>query len=223
MPGVQSASLHASAECKTEPRFDTKGVWPEEMIRAVIYSRVSTSQQDAANQTAVLMEWAKQRGFEVIAVYTETESAWRDGHQQELARLVRDARNGRFKFVLVWALDRLSRLGALSILSLIHKLAGYGVKVLSHQESWTEAPGELAEILYAIAGWVARMESQRRSERTKAGLERVRAAGVRLGRPPGSRDKRRRKRRSVRGVIAWDMDTNHDFLRVHLKDTRRAR
>ena len=168
------------------------------MTRAAIYARVSTGQQDADNQIAVLKEWAKQRGFEDVHVYTETESAWRDGHQQELARLVRDARKGRFKFVLVWALDRLSRLGALSILSLIHRLAGYGVKVLSHQESWTEAPGDLAEVLYAIAGWVARMESQRRSERTKAGLVRVKAAGVRLGRPPGAKDKKRRRRRTMR-------------------------
>ena len=167
-------------------------------LPAVIYSRVSTSKQDADNQIKVLEGWAKERGLEVIGVYTETETAWRDGHQEQLARLVRDARKGRFHFVLVWALDRLSRLGSLSILSLIHKLASYGVKVLSHQESWTEAPGELAEILYAIAGWVARMESQRRSERTKAGLQRVRAAGVRLGRPPGSKDKKRRKKRSPR-------------------------
>ena len=163
---------------------------------AVIYSRVSTSKQDAENQTDVLQAWAKERGLEVVAVYAETETGWRHGHQQELARLVREARKGRFRFVLVWALDRLSRLGALSILSLIHKLASYGVKVLSHEESWTEAPGELAEVLYAIAGWVARMESQRRSERTKAGLLRVQAAGVRLGRPPGAKDKKRRKKRS---------------------------
>ncbi len=97
--------------------------------------------------------------------------------------------------VLVWALDRLSREGALAILSLVHKLSACGVKVLSNQEPWTEAPGEIGEILYAIAGWVARMESQRRSERTRAGLARVRAQGKRLGRPPGSKDRKKRKRR----------------------------
>jgi putative DNA-invertase from lambdoid prophage Rac len=97
--------------------------------------------------------------------------------------------------VLVWALDRLSREGAHAVLSLIHRLNLYGVRVLSYQESWTEAPGELGELLFAIAGWVARMESQRRSERTKAGLVRVVAQGKKLGRPKGSRDKRKRKRR----------------------------
>jgi len=72
-----------------------------------------------------------------------------------------------------------------------------GARVLSYQESWTEAPGELGELLFAIAGWVARMESHRRSERTRAGLARLVAQGRKLGRPKGSRDKRKRKRRRV--------------------------
>ena len=75
-----------------------------------------------------------------------------------LANLIADARRRRFQCVLAWALDRLSREGALAILSLIQKLSACGVKVLSYQESWTEAPGELAELLYALTGWVARME-----------------------------------------------------------------
>jgi putative DNA-invertase from lambdoid prophage Rac len=167
------------------------------MTKAAIYCRVSTTDQNPENQRAVLNEWAKQRGFEVVAAYEEEESAWKAGHQKAMARLVNDARKGKFQVVLVWSLDRLSREGALAILSLIHKLSSYGVKVLSYQESWTEAPGELGELLYALAGWVARMESQRRSERTKAGLARVVAQGKRLGRPKGSMDKRKRKRRSA--------------------------
>lgn len=88
-------------------------------------------------------------------------------------------------------------MGALAILSLVQKLSVCGVRVLSYQESWTEAPGELGELLFAIAGWVARMESERRSERTKAGLARVKAQGRKLGRPRGSRDKKRRRRRVI--------------------------
>jgi putative DNA-invertase from lambdoid prophage Rac len=165
-------------------------------MKVCIYSRVSTNEQSTENQASVLATWAKQRGFEVVKLYEEEESAWKTGHQRELADLVADARRGKFQLVLVWALDRLSREGALAILSLVNKLSIYGVKVLSYQESWTEAPGELAELLYALAGWVARMESQRRSERTKAGLARLKAQGKHLGRPLGSKDKRKRKRRN---------------------------
>jgi putative DNA-invertase from lambdoid prophage Rac len=95
----------------------------------------------------------------------------------------------------MWALNRFSREGSLAILTLVDRLKTYGVRVLSYQESWTEPPCELADLLYALTGWVARMESQRRSERTKAGLARVRAQGKRLGRPPGSKDGRKRTRK----------------------------
>ncbi len=164
-------------------------------MKVCIYSRVSTGEQDTRNQSTVLTDWATQRGYEVVKVYAEEESAWRNGHQRELTNLITDARRRKFQAVMVWALDRLSREGALAILSLVNKLSSCGVKVLSYQESWTEAPGEVAELLYALTGWVARMESQRRSERTKAGLARVKAQGKRLGRPPGSKDKRLRRKR----------------------------
>jgi putative DNA-invertase from lambdoid prophage Rac len=167
----------------------------ETIKKVCIYLRVSTGMQDNTNQLEVLLKWADQRGYEIVKIYEEEESAWRNGHQKELATLIEDARKRKFQAVLVWALDRLSREGALAILSLVQKLSVYGVKVLSYQESWTEAPGEMAELLYAITGWVARMESQRRSERTKAGLARAKAQGKCLGRPPGSKDKKKRKRR----------------------------
>jgi len=164
-------------------------------MKVCIYTRVSTGEQDTKNQSVALADWANQRGYQVVKVYEEQESAWKSGHQRELANLVVDARKRGFQAVLVWALDRLSREGALAILSLVHKFSSYGVKVLSYQESWTEAPGEVGELLYALTGWVARMESQRRSERTKAGLARAVAQGKKLGRPKGSKDKRKRRRR----------------------------
>jgi putative DNA-invertase from lambdoid prophage Rac len=166
-------------------------------MKACIYSRISTGSQNTENQTVVLSKWAGQRGFEVVTVYEEEESGWKSGHQRVLAKLLDDARKRRFDVLLVWALDRLSREGPLAILTLVNRLKTYGVKVISYQESWTEAPGELADLLYALTGWVARMESQRRSERTKAGLARAVAQGKKLGRPKGSKDKRKRRRRRL--------------------------
>ncbi len=166
-------------------------------MKVCIYSRVSTGKQEARNQSAVLTDLANHRGYQIVKVYQEEESAWKAGHQRELARLLDDASKRRFDAVLVWALDRLSREGPLAILTLVNRLKICGVKVLSYQESWTEAPGELGELMYALTGWVARMESQRRSERTKAGLARAKAQGKKLGRPNGSKDKRKRKRRRV--------------------------
>ena len=159
--------------------------------RVAVYLRVSTNEQVADNQLPALRDFAKNRGWEIIEIYSEQESAWKSGHQHELARLKVDARQHKFEIVLIWALDRLSREGAAAILNLISTFKTYGVKVISYQEAWTEAPGEIGEILFAIAGWVARMESQRRSERIKAGIERARNDG---GGKRG-KDTVRRKRR----------------------------
>jgi len=164
-------------------------------MKAALYLRVSTTEQDTANQLPALEDYARRHDLDITQVYSESETAWKNGHQSQLAQLLKDARGSKFQVVLIWALDRLSREGALAILSLVDKFKRHGVKVISYQESWTEAPGELAEVLYAICGWVARMESQRRSERTKAGLMRVKANGKVLGRPQGSQDKRQRSRR----------------------------
>ena len=123
-------------------------------MKVCIYSRVSTNEQDVENQSTVLTGWAMQRGFDVVNIYSEEETAWKAGHQRELAHLLDDARRRKFEAVLVWALGRISREGPLAILSLVNRLKICGVKVLSYQESWTEAPGELGELLlYAIAGW----------------------------------------------------------------------
>ena len=164
-------------------------------MKAALYLRVSTTEQDTANQLPALEDYARRHDLDITQVYSESETAWKNGHQSQLAQLLKDARGSKFQVVLIWALDRLSREGALAILSLVDKFKRHGVKVISYQESWSEAPGELAEVLYAICGWVARMESQRRSERTKAGLMRVKANGKVLGRPQGSQDKRQRSRR----------------------------
>jgi len=163
-------------------------------MKAAIYCRVSTADQDLEAQEGVLREWAELRGLELVRTYREQESAWKGGHQQQLQELLLEAQRGKFKVVLVWALDRLSREGPLQILTLVHNLRSWGVKVLSHQEPWTEAPGELGDLLLALTGWVARMESQRRSERTKVGMERARREGRRVGRPKGSKDSKPRRR-----------------------------
>lgn len=123
-------------------------------MKCCIYLRVSTCQQDTDNQAIALRQWAEQRGLEIVSVYQEEESAWKAGHQRELSRLVTDARKRKFRIVLVWALDRLSREGSAAILGIVSKLSRHGVKVLSYQESWTEAPGELVDSAFVSVNLV---------------------------------------------------------------------
>ena len=162
-------------------------------MKAAIWARVSTGSQETENQVVQLQAWASRRGLDVVEVYRVQESGWRGAHLKALAQVYQDARVGRFQLLLVWALDRLSREGVAATLEIIERLGRSGVKVQSLQESWTEVEGPMQELLLSIVAWVSRMESNRRSERTKAGLSRALANGSKLGRPPGSKDKRRRK------------------------------
>ena len=163
--------------------------------KAALWLRVSTGEQHAENQRPDLEAWAARRGTEIVKVYEISESAWKGAHQRALTEVYQDARAGRFQILLVWALDRLSREGVAATLEIVARLGRYGVKVLSLQESWTEVDGAMQELLLSIVAWVARMESNRRSERTKVGLARAVAEGKQLGRPPGAKDKKKRSRR----------------------------
>lgn len=169
-------------------------------MRAALYCRVSTEDQNLDNQLVTLQTWALALDLEVVMVYAEKESAWQAGHQVELKRLLQDADRRQFDVVLVWALDRLTREGALRILGIVDRLKTAGVRLYSHQETWTMAPAGIEDVLYSITAWVAQFESKRRSERTKYGIERRRREGKPIGRPTGSKDSRQRIRRG-RGQI----------------------
>jgi putative DNA-invertase from lambdoid prophage Rac len=170
--------------------------------RAAIWARVSTAEQTTLNQTDALRSWAATRGFEVVVEYQLEESAFNGKHRAKLNEALEDARRGRYTILLVWALDRISREGPEAMLAVIRQFRERGVRVLSLQESWTDGPPEMQELLNMFFGWMAKQESVRRSERTKAGLARRRAQGVVLGRPAGSKDRKKRKRAGY--VRRWD-------------------
>ncbi|MCH8989408.1 MAG: recombinase family protein [Chloroflexi bacterium] len=80
-------------------------------------------------------------------------------------------------------------------MEIFNKLSGHGVQILSYQEPWTASAGpEIRELMISITGWIANQYSRRLSGNTKAGLERAKANGKRLGRPPGAKDKKQRRR-----------------------------
>ena len=89
----------------------------------------------------------------------------------------------KFDLLLFWALDRLSREGALKTLQHLDRLESYGVAYRSFTEPYFDSCGIFKEAVVSIVATLAKQERIRRSERTKAGLARVRAYGKRLGPP----------------------------------------
>ena len=189
-----------------------------EPSRVALWCRVSTDEQTTDNQLTMLRKMAERRGWTIVTEYVLIESAWNGKHRAQLAEAMQAARLGEYDVLLVWALDRLSREGVEPTLALLRKFRQHGVSVISLQEPWTDTGDpHLAELLSSIFAWMAHAESQRRSERTKAGLARRKAEGKPIGRLQGAKDRTPRRRSGY--VKRWESERNAHRPRAE-QDTR---
>jgi DNA invertase Pin-like site-specific DNA recombinase len=150
--------------------------------RCAVYVRVSTDRQQVENQVAEVLQLVAARGYDPV-IYEEIESAAKA--RPVLDKMLADVGAGRLRAVAVWALDRLHR-SMTGAINTVLELDRLGVPVLSVREGWLDTSGPVRPLLVAIFGWVAEQELSRLRERTRAGLERARREGKRLGRPPAS-------------------------------------
>ena len=157
----------------------------KQSLRVVIYARVSTDDkgQDPLNQLLQLREFAQRQGWVVIREYTDELSA-KNGKRSGFKAMWKDAEKHRFDCLLFWSLDRLTREGTLATLSYLQRLKDHGIAFKSYTEQYIDSLGIFSDAIIGILGAIAAQERVRLSERTKAGLERVRKQGKRLGRPP---------------------------------------
>ena len=155
--------------------------------KAAMWLRVSTDDQDLASQRRALMDLASTRGYETddrITYELKGISAWKGDHSVYLKDALADARAGRFKYLLIWAFDRLSREGSEEALRIVREFEEAGVTVVSHQEPYIESTSEDREVMIAIAGSTARRESSRRSSRMKLSNDQRRSQGKVTNRSP---------------------------------------
>lgn len=148
---------------------------------AVAYRRVSRGDQDPENQRADIERAAAARGLELVGEFVETASGAATTRPAFDAMMLAAAR-GEFRVLIVWALDRFGRSMFRNINAVV-ELDRLGVQVISVRESWLDTSGPIRDLLVAIFSWVAEQERRRLGERTRAGLERARARGKKLGRP----------------------------------------
>lgn len=64
-------------------------------MRAAIWARVSTHDQETENQLRELEEWAVRRDLEVVATYKSEASASNGHHRPLLDKALQDARTGK--------------------------------------------------------------------------------------------------------------------------------
>ena len=152
-----------------------------------LYARVSLPRerghQDPDNQLHALLGFCETRGWHDPAQYVDYETGSGARERPEFERLMRDARAHRFDVLVFWSLDRFGRKGTYQTLRDLHdNLDDHGIRYISHQEQFLDTLGPARDAIIGILAWVAKMERDRISERVKAGLERVRREGRKLGR-----------------------------------------
>ena len=154
-------------------------------MKCIIYSRISTNEQDTENQTRLLIEYAERQGWEIMEVISE--EAVSGGVsvfvRKESARVLRLVRQRRFDVLLTFACDRITRNGATELLMFLQKLSEFKVKFVSYTEEYISSLGDYAPIVLSVLGVLGKMEKQKISLRTKAALANLKAKGKKLGRP----------------------------------------
>lgn len=168
-------------------------------MKVAIYVRVSTTKQEAKNQSSQLKEYCQKKNYEVSEIYCDVISG-KENSRPAFDKLFLDAKQRKFELVLFWALDRFSRSGTLFTLQKLKELESLGVQWESFTEPYFSTVGEFKDIVLSILSTLAKIEREKISSRTKAGLDRAKSEGKILGRPKGKRDKKPRKVRSDRGL-----------------------
>lgn len=153
-------------------------------MRCVIYSRVSTEEQTTDNQLRQLREYADRQGWNIIEEIQDIASGGKSAEERQgLKKVFIMARQRKFDVLLFWSLDRFSREGSRKTLEYLTRLDSYHTKWHSYTEEYISSLGIFADAIISLMACLAKQERIRISERTKAGLARVKAKGKVLGRP----------------------------------------
>jgi DNA invertase Pin-like site-specific DNA recombinase len=152
------------------------------MKKCAIYARVSTPDQRVDNQLYDLRLFAQQRGFEVVAEFTDVGISGSKARRPGLDAMLRDARKRKFAVVIVAAFDRMAR-SVKHFLTVVDELDSLGVEFISHREN-IATDGPIGRLFITLISSLAEMEGGLIKERVRAGIRRRRLEGLPVGRQP---------------------------------------
>ena len=154
------------------------------MKRAVLYLRVSTVDQTTANQERELSEVAGRMSCKIVKVYKDHGISGAKGREKRPAfdALCRDASARQFDVVMAWSVDRLGR-SLQDLVAFLAELHSAKIDLYLYQQGLdTTTPAGKA--MFQMLGVFAEFERSIIQERVRAGLQRAKREGKRLGRPP---------------------------------------
>ena len=153
---------------------------PPTRLRAAIYARVSTLDQEPENQLAELRHYVQARGW-TAKEYVDHGVSGAKEKRPALDALVKVAKRRKVDVLVCWRLDRLGR-NLRHLILLLDELQAVGVDFVSLAEG-IDATTPAGRLQLHVLGAIAEFERARIAERVKAGQARARAQGKKLGRP----------------------------------------
>ena len=152
-------------------------------MRVALYARVSTSDrdQDPETQLMAIRDYCKAQSWQVAREYVDHASARDMVHRKAWRQLLDDGSRRRFKAVVVFKLDRAFR----SVKDMHDTLATWdalGIQFKSIREQFDTGTA-VGRLLLNLLASVAEFELEMIRERVKAGMDRARRQGHRIGRP----------------------------------------
>lgn len=152
-------------------------------MKVALYVRVSTNNQTTENQINELERVAQCRGWNIVAKYKDDGISGSKGRTERpaLDALMKGATRREFDLIAVWSIDRLGR-SLQHLVETVNELNSVGVDLYVHQQAIdTSTPaGKLA---FSVFGALAEYERELIRDRVKAGLDRAKRNGTKLGRP----------------------------------------
>jgi hypothetical protein len=145
-------------------------------MKAAIYARVSTVDQEPENQLQELRRYVEARDWSGVE-YVDHGVSGATERRPALDRLLADARRRRFDVLVCWRLDRLGR-NLKHLITLLDDLQALGVAFVSLAEG-IDATTPARKLQMHILGAIAEFERERIRERVLAGLQRARTQGKR--------------------------------------------
>jgi DNA invertase Pin-like site-specific DNA recombinase len=150
-------------------------------MRVALYSRVSTTDQNAGMQIEELRTHCARRGWEIVQEYNDSGISGAKERRPALNRLLAESKRKAFDCVLVYRYDRFAR----SLRQLVNALADFdalGIHFVSlHEGVDTSTPN--GRLVFGIFGSIAEFERELIRGRVRSGMQAAKARGVKLGRP----------------------------------------
>jgi DNA invertase Pin-like site-specific DNA recombinase len=153
------------------------------MKRAVLYLRVSTTDQTTANQERELRQVVERAGWEMVHVYKDHGISGSEGGDKRPAfdALHKAAARRESNVIMAWSVDRLGR-SLQDLIGFLSEIHAAGVDLFLHQQGLdTTMPAGKAP--FQMMGVFAEFERSMIQERVRAGLWRAKEEGKLLGRP----------------------------------------